>query len=254
MSSDGDGPARVWPRDLDLRAPDRAPHGDASVILRSVRDFDGFHLWANRAYLAMLGWSMQELSSVPYWELLHPDDQHPTVELSDRMLLTGTGSLYGVEVRMLRRDGSYRCAVFNARSIPREERVYSVGVAITGRAPIERHKVVVGSWDWHAPTNTASWSGGMFEIYRLLPGTTWSLETAVANIHPDDQHLVMRAIQWSLNSGELYLADHRIVHPGGDIRWLHSAGRVIPDHNGDPERMRGITLDVTGRTANPTPG
>jgi PAS domain-containing protein len=104
------------------------------------------------------------------------------VEDSQRMLLTGPGSLIGREVRMLSRDGTYRRVRWNARSVPQQERVYSVGVDITDSEPI-------------------------------------------------------------------YVADHRIVHPSDDIRWLHSARRVIIGDNGDPERMRGITQDVTARKA-----
>ena len=44
--------------------------------MRSVRDFEGYVVSASPSYCAMLGWSIKEMSSAPYWELLHPDDQH----------------------------------------------------------------------------------------------------------------------------------------------------------------------------------
>lgn len=255
MTTSDDEPAFEWPSDLNLSVPDSALHRDVSVVMRSVRDFDGYVVSASPSYCAMLGWSIKEMSSVPYWELLHPDDQHRTVERSQRMLLSGPGSIFDLEVRMLHRDGTYRWACWTVRSDPREERVYSVGVEITDREPIETEKrVLVGFWDWHIPTNTVIWSDGMFEIYRLAPGPTCSLEEAVARLHVDDQLPVMRAIRWSLASEEPYVADHRIVHPNGDIRWIHSAGRVITGENGDPERMRGITQDVTSRPAAYIPG
>jgi PAS domain-containing protein len=94
----------------------------------------------------------------------------------------------------------------------------------------------------------------MFDIYGLTPGPPCSLETAVARIHVYDQAAVIQALHWSLASQEPYVADHRIVHPSGDIRWLHSAGRVIIDDHGDPERIRGITLDVTARPEIHMPG
>lgn len=43
----------------------------------------------------------------------------------------------------------------------------------------------VGSWDWHVPTYTATWSEGMIEVYGLAPGSPQSLQTALAHIHPD---------------------------------------------------------------------
>ena len=253
MTANGDELAAEWPP--TPRTQDSARRRDLPLVMRSVRDFDGYVVSANPAYHTVLGWSIEELSSVPYWELLHPDDQDHTVEDSQQMLLTGPGSLIGLEVRMLSRDGTYRRVRWNARSVPQHERLYAVGVDITDSEPIETGKrVLIGSWDWHIPTNTATWSDGMFEIYGLAPGPPCSREAAVARIHVDDQAAVTRAIQRSLASKEPYVADHRIVHPSGDIRWLHSAGRVIIGDNGDPERIRGITQDVTARPVSRIPG
>ena len=244
--------AAEWPPTPKTQDPAR--HRDQSLVMRVVRDFDGYVVSANPAYHTVLRWSIEELSSVPYWELLHPDDQGHIVEDTQQMLLSGPGSLFNREVRMLSRDGAYRWVRWNARSVAEQQRVYSVGIDITDSEPIETGKrILVGSWDWHIPTNTATWSDGMFEIYGLAPGTPRKLDTAVARIHLDDQATVIRAIHRSLASEEPYVADHRIVHPSGDIRWLHSAGRVIIDTNGNPERIRGITQDVTARPETASP-
>jgi PAS domain-containing protein len=34
----------------------------------------------NAAHRAVLGWSLDELSAVPFWELVHPDDQQLLME------------------------------------------------------------------------------------------------------------------------------------------------------------------------------
>ena len=72
---------------------------------------------------SVLGWSVEELSSVPYWEFLHRDDQHPTVERTQQMLLSGPMRIVDLEVRMLCRDGTYRCTRWNSRSSARAEHV-----------------------------------------------------------------------------------------------------------------------------------
>jgi PAS domain S-box-containing protein len=220
-----------------------------------VWDFDGYTLSINPACQDVLGWSVEELSSVPCWELLHPDDQDWSVEARQRMLLSGPGRLLDHRIRMLRRDGTYRCIRWDIHSHQEEQRMHLVGVDITDHEPIVTGKrVLVGSWDWHIPTNTATWSAGMYEIYGLAPGSGCSLETALQRLYIDDQATVERTIRRSLTSGEPYTADHRIVHPDGGIRWLHSAGRVFLDQHGDPERMRGLTWDVTDRPAKRVPG
>jgi PAS domain-containing protein len=46
------------------------------------------------------------LTSVPFWEFVHPEDQHAMVESTQR-LIDGSAPRLGYEVRMLRRDGHY---------------------------------------------------------------------------------------------------------------------------------------------------
>jgi PAS domain S-box-containing protein len=223
--------------------------------MTGVEDFDGYAVSINPSYQAVLGWSIQELSSVPYWELLHPDDQDRSVEMRQRMLLSGPGRVSGHEVRMLRRDGTYRCIRWDIRSNPEEQRMYLVGVDISDHEPsVTGKRVLVGSWDWHIPTDTATWSDGMFEIYRIPPGPAWHLRTALQRLYVDDRAAVEQAIRRSLTDGEPYTADHRIMDPECGIRWLHSAGRVFLDENGDAQRMRGLTWDVTERPGNRVPG
>jgi hypothetical protein len=108
----------------------------------------------------------------------------------------------------VRSNGTYRRAQWDIRSNPEEQRLYLVGMDITDHEPIVTGKrVLVGSWDWHIPTNTATWSNGMFEIYGIPPGKTYS-----------------------------------------------PAGRVFRGENGDPQRMRGLTWDVTERPGSRVPG
>jgi len=79
-------------------------------------------------------------------------------------------------------------------------------------------------------------------------------ETALSRVYPEDRAIVERVIRRSVTSGEPYFADHRIVLPNGDMRWLHSAGRVISGDSGTAERIRGITIDITDRPGMRTVG
>ena len=228
--------------------PAAAEDLDEAAVMWCMRDFDGYVIEANPTCSSVLGWSVEELSSVPYWELLHPDDQHPTVERTQQMLLGGPMRLVDLEVRMLCRDGTYRLTRWNSRASASAERVYSVGIDITDHAFLDNDKrVLVGSWDWHIPSNTSTWSDGMFEIYAIPPGGPCSYETALSRMYPEDRAVVERVIRRTVAGEEPYFADHRIVLPNGDVRWLHSAGRVISGDSGTAERIRGITIDITDR-------
>jgi PAS domain S-box-containing protein len=247
MPARDDEPAAPW--SSDLPGPPSAPDGpDPVAVLTCVHDFDGYAVAANHTLSSVLGWTAEELSSVPYWEFLHPDEQHPTVERIQQMLLGGPLRIGDLEVRMLCRDGSYRRIRWNSRSSVPTERMYSAGIPVTDRAATGiDDRVLVGSWDWFIRTDIARWSDGMFEIYGIRPGPLFGYATALDHLHPEDRPVVDRIIRRSIESGEPYAADHRIVLPDGTLRWLHSAGRVINGADGAPERMCGITVNITDR-------
>lgn len=125
-----------FPGDSAPQVADPIRFRSQSSVLMVVRDFDGYTVSINPAYQAVQGWSIEELSSVPYWELLHPDDQDRSVELCQWMLLSGSGRVFGHKVRMLCRDGTYRCIQWDIRSNHEEQRIYLVGMDITDHESI----------------------------------------------------------------------------------------------------------------------
>ncbi|MEN3298794.1 PAS domain-containing protein [Pseudonocardia sp.] len=58
--------------------PPGGSSGDSALVW--VQDFDGYTLSINAAHRAVLGWSLDELSAVPFWELVHRDDQQRLME------------------------------------------------------------------------------------------------------------------------------------------------------------------------------
>ncbi|MEN3302988.1 MAG: fold [Pseudonocardia sp.] len=60
------------------------------------------------------------------------------------------------------------------------------------------------------------------------------------------------AARWALATGHAHATNHRIVRPDRAIRWLYSAGRIVTGEDGVPQRMQGLTWDVTDRWQSPT--
>jgi PAS domain S-box-containing protein len=233
------------------------PPGGSSgeSVLVWVQDFDGYTLSSNAAHRAVLGWSLDELSAVPFWELVHPEDQQWLMEDRERLVLRGPGRMPARRVRMLCRDGTHRFIACGMRANPEEERIYLCGEDVTDHQPNDcGQRFLVGSWDWDISRDSATWSDGMYEIYGLEPGTGHNLDIALQRIHEDDRAAVIEAIGWALVAKESYAASHRIVRPDGTVRWLYSAGRVFVGEDGEPARMRGLTWDVTDRWQSPPVG
>jgi PAS domain S-box-containing protein len=75
-----------------------------------------------------------------------------------------------------------------------------------------------------------------------------SMERFAASVHPDDWDLVRGAIERSAVSREPVMVEYRIIMPGdGQVKWISSSGRPRLDSTGEPERLTGVSIDITER-------
>jgi two-component system, cell cycle sensor histidine kinase and response regulator CckA len=65
-----------------------------------------------------------------------------------------------------------------------------------------------------------------------------------ALVHPDDRASVASQMGRVRETGA-YDGEFRIVLPGGEIRWVSSRGRIVPDAAGAPVIFTGVDLDIT---------
>ncbi len=75
-----------------------------------------------------------------------------------------------------------------------------------------------------------------------------SMERFEASVHPEDWDLVRGAIERSAREGGPVDMEYRIIVPGDDrVRWIASRGRPQSTSVGEPERLMGVSIDVTER-------
>ena len=94
-----------------------------------VAGYDGYFKRVNRSWMRTLGWTVEELTSKPLIDLVHPDDRETT--LAGRSLLHVGADMGPLRNRYRCRDGSYRW--FEWRSIAHPDRgvVYAAARDIT---------------------------------------------------------------------------------------------------------------------------
>src|SRR5687767_13338972 len=83
----------------------------------------------------------------------------------------------------------------------------------------------LGSWEWHIPTDTVTWSDELYRIFGLQPqqfGTTH--EAFLAFVHPDDREMIKREVERAYHEGSPFNFEYRILRPDGTARWLHGLG------------------------------
>ena len=94
-----------------------------------IAGFDGYFRRLNPAWEETLGYSLEELTSRPYVEFVHPDDRSATTEEA-RSNTTGEGTLL-FENRYRRRDGSYRWLAWKAAPLVEEGLIYAIARDVT---------------------------------------------------------------------------------------------------------------------------
>jgi PAS domain S-box-containing protein len=105
----------------------------------------------------------------------------------------------------------------------------------------------MGTWDWSIATGHVTWSPELETIHGLARGTfAGTIAAFQADIHPEDRAHVERTIRESL-AGGTHRLEYRIVRADGEIRWMEARGEVSYDEAGQPQRLRGICMDITSR-------
>jgi PAS domain S-box-containing protein len=104
------------------------------------------------------------------------------------------------------------------------------------------------AWDWDLKSGRDSWFGDLQTQFGI-PCDTYvgRVEDFHRRVHPQDRELIARAVKEAMQSRKPYSAEFRILQPDGTVRWVSAEGEFSFAANGEPERMLGISVDITQR-------
>ena len=227
----------------------------------------------NQRWASMLGYELAELEAhVSTWEgLLHPDDK-PAVMEALSAHLRGETAHYSSEYRLRSKAGVWRWVHDIGSVILRDAagaplRVAGIHLDISTRkeleeaqararfALLEKQRALdeaqalahVGSWEWTIATGAERWSDEQCRIFGLDPSVTSpDYHLFMSALHPDDRTRVQEAVKATLSDAAPYNLECRIIRPDGHVRYLHCRGVVHRNAIGQPDRMTGTILDITG--------
>gem|GEM_PF-3495644 len=224
-------------------------------------------LVCNQAAERILGLTAEQLmgkSSIsPQWRMVNEDDSavDPNNTPSMRVLRTGQpvddvmvgvhkpdGSVVWININsrpIFDAQGRVEAAVtsFNDVTAYREaERALRANTALLREA---QRLGQMGSWDLDLRNGAVSWSDEVYRIFEVDPDTfELSYENYLELVHPDDRELLRNAYTAHLERGVPYIVDHRLLLPGGRIKYLHCKGES-EYHDNRPVRTFGMVQDVT---------
>ncbi len=233
----------------------------------TITDVDGQIIEANLISEALLGLERAEQKSRQIggaeWQVMRTDGSPmPPEEFASVRALKENRRVDNVEMGIVKGDGEITWINVTAVPVPLEE--YGVAVtygditermqaeqAIADREKRFRQALVAakgGAWEWHIATNHAIWSDENYRVMGLDPMSRDSSYAAwLSAVHPDDRADAEAEVEKSVQMGQDLSIEFRVVWPDGSIHWIHDAGSLVYDEQGEPVRMFGVQLDITER-------
>ncbi|MBI5104819.1 MAG: PAS domain S-box protein [Solirubrobacterales bacterium] len=123
--------------------------------LLAAAGFDGYLRQFNDAWEREMGWSRPQLETLPYMELVHPEDRDITLAAIGRV---AQGEAVQEHIcRMVRRGGEVRWFSWSGGpGGPAEDQFYIVGRDVTERVALEREIASVAAHDLSEPLRVVS--------------------------------------------------------------------------------------------------
>jgi PAS domain S-box-containing protein len=112
---------------------------ELSLDLHVIASPDGFFKYVSDSAADVLGWTADELTSSPFMDFVHPDDQAATLVEVERQIHAGEKVLH-FENRYRHKDGSWRTLAW--KSIPADGRMYATARDITRHRQIQQELLV----------------------------------------------------------------------------------------------------------------
>ncbi|MCW2649179.1 MAG: hypothetical protein JWR32_155 [Mycobacterium sp.] len=110
---------------------------DLSPDLMCLATVDGYFKRVNHAFEKTLGYPIEELTSRPFFDFVHPDDLERT--RAALATLESGGELHEFENRYICRDGSIRCLQWNCRPEPTKGLVAAAARDVTDSRARKEH-------------------------------------------------------------------------------------------------------------------
>jgi PAS domain S-box-containing protein len=195
--------------------------------------------------------------------LVYPEDRAGVIALNNLALKTGLPRQG--EWRVVWPDASVhwiagRWQVFMNKS-GEPSRMVGINIDVTERKRAEQelatanerlHLAIesgsVGGWDYNLKTGKKVWFGETHAQLGMAPDETpGPFEESWDRIHKDDREHLQHALRVARDKHEQFTEEFRVVWRDGTTRWLRLQGRYFYAANGEPERLLGLSVDITQR-------
>jgi PAS domain S-box-containing protein len=202
-------------------------------------------------------------------EMIHPDDREVVFRTAEEAIRSGMRA--DSEHRLIRPDGEMRIVhslgdlkttsagrtqmfgttqdITDRKRVEEDRQTLSRALQQSNARLEEAQRVAhIGHYEFNPVENHVTWSAELCRIWGLPPMKGPIEMTLVFEmIHPEDREYAARTIEETIRSGTHLKAEHRIVRPNGEVRFLQVLGTVKRDASGHAYELFGTCQDITDR-------
>ncbi|WP_392408366.1 PAS domain S-box protein [Chlorogloeopsis fritschii PCC 9212] len=250
-----------------LRESEERFHGafEHAAIGMALVSLDGSWLQVNRSLCEIVGYSEQELLTMTFQAITHPDDLETDLGYMSQ-ILAGEIRSYQLEKRYFHKCGQVvwiLLSVSLVRDAHGQPKYFVVQIQdITERKRAlealreseQRWQLALrgnndGIWDWNVKTNEVFFSTRWKEMLGYEDCEISNhLDEWAKRVHPDDLEWVTQVIQDHFaKKTPFYISEHRVQCKDGTYKWILDRGQALWDEAGNVMRMAGSHTDMTER-------
>lgn len=225
---------------------------ELSRDLMCVASMDGYFVEVNPAFQGVLGYSNEELTTVPFLDLVHPSDQAATLTELSKL---GQGEyVLRFENRYRCKDGSFKWLSWVASPDVRDKLIFAVARDVTdSKQSLDDLLSALPGMIYHCK-NDADWtmnyvSKGCLQLTGYSPEEFVDSKTITYAkvIHPDDRKIVQRKVFSAFAKQREFELEYRIVTATGAVKSVWERGCALHDSYGEACIFQGYIVDVTER-------
>jgi PAS domain S-box-containing protein len=220
---------------------------------------DGHADFFNQRWLDYTGLSTEQALGWGWSQAFHPDDFDRVADYWRSRIISGQAG--EVEARLRRFDGSYRWFLLRGNPLRSESgaivKWYGTNTDIHARKLAEEQVLRseaflaeaqrltrVGSFSWRVAAGAIKWSEQLYRIFEFYPGIEITHDLIGSRFHPEDLPLLEDMVEKARGGVAALEYEHRLLMPGGAIKYLRLVAHANRDHEGHLEYI-GAVQDVT---------
>lgn len=222
---------------------------------------DGKLIYVNKAFAAILGYSVEEILQLSYWDITPP--KYADLEAEQLQKIYQEGRYGPYEKEYIHRDGHLVPVILNGLLIYQKGEILvwssiqdisclklaeSELQSMSYRLELAIKSAQIGIWEWDLSSDRLIWDARMHELYGVSTSDfSGSFKDWADSLHPDDLEASIARIQQAVRGERDFDMEFRLLRKDGSIRHIQAYALAQRDEQGQVQRMIGINYDISDR-------